>query len=130
MFGPFGGDPVQFTFTARVNDEGSARGRFDIVHRSASGGLVARMVGEVTCLIVSGDLASITGVVTQARTPGLPGLDVVGDGVAITVRDHGTSDSLGFAFEFFAGPVPPCASVEPFLPVGRGDFTVHGATTP
>ena len=89
-------------------------------------GLYAHVVGDITCVSASDGVAVTTGIIRHAWFRDFPGSTVVDTGVAITVADSGTSDALGFHFEFFDGrEILPCEPLPPVIPLMRGRFTIR-----
>jgi hypothetical protein len=123
-FGDFAGDPVVFQVSARGAGAG-ATGHFNVVHVDDAGGLYAHATGDVTCLVVDGTVAAVTGIIRHAWFRDFPGEAVVGAAVAITMADHGSDDALGFDFEFFGSTISPCGPIPPFLPLEQGNFLVR-----
>jgi hypothetical protein len=78
--------------------------------------------------MAGGDVAVMTGTITDADNPGLPGQDLVGVQVGITVDDHGRRDRLGWSWMVMGfHPVSGCTSTAPFFPVSQGKFTVESS---
>lgn len=122
--GDVAGDPVQFSLFATGSGP-SARGTFTVVHVDDAGGVYAYGVGDITCASFANGVASTTGVFRQSWFRDFPGWNVNGTAAAITVADRGTSDALGFDYEFLGSTITPCQDVPPVLPVVRGDFIVR-----
>jgi hypothetical protein len=134
------GDRLHISLTARAFPHGRACsterpcGQFLIVDQRASGLLVLRLKGNVTCANFSGHVANVTGIVksgvTTPRTT-----SVLGRTVAITVNDNagpGSADLVGLASSVFGGAPPSsgaCPGVPANLTVTQGEFTVHSMTT-
>lgn len=123
----FLGDRVTVRLHAHTLHDQPARGSFIITHREPDGALFADLRGEITCLAVEGDHAVITGVITAARTPGLPGGDVHEGMLAAIVVQDGGRDGDHFAWTF-GDPevVPDCAELPVVAPatVEQGNFVV------
>jgi hypothetical protein len=125
---PFTGDPVRVQISAAESGGGAVRGHFDIFHTRPSGELEGHVAGEVTCLHISGPMATLTGVVTQGVTPVKPGFDPVGHVVALTVVHGGGIDQVGLDLDWFPIPhnVGACAAAPPQVHVSEGGFVVQG----
>jgi len=121
-FGESAGDHVQLHVTARQGPDGSAQGRFSIVHQRPPG-LWARASGIVTCLAVSGDRAVVTGVITHGNLR--EGGDVSGDIATFTLSDRPEGDTAGLAFSFWGIPIDPCEPLPTILTWSQGNITVH-----
>ena len=123
-YGDLAGDQVLFQLRARGGHAPS--GTFNVVHIDDAGGLYAHVVGDITCVSASDGIAVTTGIIRHACFRDFPGSLVVNTGVAITVADDGTSEALGFDFEFFEGrEILPCEAMPPVIPVTRGRFTIR-----
>ena len=123
-YGDVAGDQVLFQLWTRGGQAPS--GTFNVVHIDDAGGLYAHVVGDITCVSVSDGIAVTTGIIRHAWFREFPGSLVVNTGVAITVADNGTSDALGFDFEFFDGrTIVTCEPLPPVIPLARGRFTIH-----
>ena len=123
-YGDVAGDQVLFQLRAQGGQAPS--GTFNVVHLDDAGGLYARIVGDITCVSASDGVAVTTGIIRQAWFRDFPGSVVVNTGVAITVADSGTSDALGFDFEFFnSREILPCEPLPPVIALTRGRFTIR-----
>ena len=123
-YGDVAGDWVLFQLRAQGGQAPS--GTFNVVHLDDAGGLYAHAVGDITCVSVSDGIAVTTGIIRHAWFRDFPGSLVVNTGVAITVADNGTSDALGFDFEFFEGrEILPCEPLPPVIPLTRGGFAIR-----
>ncbi|WP_217254622.1 Repetin [Streptomyces sp. AC602_WCS936] len=123
------GDDITFTFdahlAARHNDDPlKATGTFEFSHYLNGWG--ARAKAEVDCLVTGGDVAVVSGVITDSDLPGAEGRRV-----GVTVHDRGHHDRLGYSWAATGSPaeggeLPRCVSSAPFEKVakGTGDFTV------
>ncbi|MBQ0882443.1 Repetin [Streptomyces sp. IPPR8] len=123
------GDDITFAFDAHLaaehrDDPLEATGTFEFSHYL--NGLGARAKAEVDCLITGGDVAVVTGVVTDSDLPGAEGRRV-----GVTVHDLGRHDRLGYSWAATGSPaqggeLPRCVSSAPFEKVARGtgDFRV------
>jgi hypothetical protein len=126
FFGPIAGDRLHVEFTARSLPDGTAVGRFHLVHQRRDGGIAADLAGTLDCLVSSNGQVSVTGSITSGHLPEQPGFDPVGQTVAITVVDQGLSDAVGVDLSFFGSPhtIAPCQAVYPYLSIDEGNFTV------
>ena len=123
-YGDVAGDQVLFQLRAQGGQTPS--GTFTVVHIDAAGGLYAHAVGDITCASVSDGVAITTGTIRHAWFRDFPGSLVVGTAGAIAVADNGTSDAMGFDFEFFDGrEILPCEPLPPVIPLTRGRFTIR-----
>ncbi|MFC9000036.1 Repetin [Streptomyces rochei] len=123
------GDDITFAFDAHLaaehrDDPLEATGTFEFSHYLNGEG--ARAKAEVDCLITGGDVAVVTGVVTDSDLPGAEGRRV-----GVTVHDLGRHDRLGYSWAATGSPaqggeLPRCVSTAPFEKVARGtgDFRV------
>ncbi|MFG3391007.1 Repetin [Streptomyces rochei] len=123
------GDDITFAFDAHLaaehgDDPLEATGTFEFSHYLNGEG--ARAKAEVDCLITGGDVAVVTGVVTDSDLPGAEGRRV-----GVTVHDLGRHDRLGYSWAATGSPaqggeLPRCVSSAPFEKVARGtgDFRV------
>ncbi|MGW5503252.1 Repetin [Streptomyces rochei] len=123
------GDDIAFAFDAHLaaehrDDPLEATGTFEFSHYLNGEG--ARAKAEVDCLITGGDVAVVTGVVTDSDLPGAEGRRV-----GVTVHDLGRHDRLGYSWAATGSPaeggeLPRCVSSAPFEKVARGtgDFRV------
>lgn len=68
----------------------------------------------------------MTGIITDADNPGLPGVDMIGVRVGFTIDDHRRQDRIGWSWLVMGfGSVTGCTSTAPFFPVSHGDFVVE-----
>ncbi|MFE1143999.1 Repetin [Streptomyces rochei] len=123
------GDDITFAFDAHLaaehrDDPLEATGTIEFSHYLNGEG--ARAKAEVDCLITGGDVAVVTGVVTDSDLPGAEGRRV-----GVTVHDLGRHDRLGYSWAATGSPaqggeLPRCVSSAPFEKVARGtgDFRV------
>lgn len=131
--GPFPYAPdqgtVQFDVTARVLPDGSVQGRFHAVRHLPGGGLEAHYEGYVTCLTVSGNTATVTGVSTSGHDFVDPDFVVAGNTVALTVIDNGKDDLFALETSFLPFPheIAPCQPARTLFAVAEeGGFVVNG----
>jgi hypothetical protein len=124
----FRGDRITVALDAFVLPDQPARGTFTITHREPTGELFADLHGDITCLRVEGAHAVVIGVITAARTPGLPGGDVREGMIAAIVVQDGGHDGDRFGWTF-GDPemVPDCAELPIATPatVEQGEFSVR-----
>ena len=121
---PFTGDRVELRIHARNQDEG-VRGRFHMLHQHPSGVVVAEIEGYVDCLVVTGNKAVVTGVITRGSDPF--GGPAVGHEVSYTIVE-GDQGTFAFGYDAFLGGIAPCQSKWLFnRPLTRGHFEVSGS---
>ncbi|MFB7087438.1 Repetin [Streptomyces sp. NPDC056296] len=123
------GDDITFTFDAHLAAEDNddplrATGTFEFSHYVNGEG--ARAKADVDCLLTGGDVAVVSGVITDSDLPGAEGKRV-----GVTVHDQGRHDRLGYSWAATGSPaegaeLPRCVSSAPFEKVrkGTGDFEV------
>ena len=123
------GDDITFTFDAHLAAEDTedplkATGTFEFSHYLDGKG--ARAEATVDCLLTGGDVAVVSGVITDSDLPGAEGKRV-----GITVHDLGRRDRLGYSWAATGSPaeggeLPRCVGSAPFEKVrkGTGDFDV------
>lgn len=120
---------MRFTVDSRASDDDptAAKGTIHVNHKLPDGKPFADFVAKVDCLVVGGKVAVVTAVITRADLPGLPGVDLVGKRVGLTVHDDGRSDRVGWSWGVagFDQDVPQCLSTAPFFKTTRGDFRVR-----
>ncbi|MGD9894138.1 MAG: hypothetical protein AB7R89_31995 [Dehalococcoidia bacterium] len=121
------GDQIFVAIHARTLPSQSIGGVFTVAHHKPNGDLLAEVRGEISCLRVEGDHALVTGVITSARTPGLPegGLH---EGViaGIIVRDGGGErDRMAWTFGEEAGANCDDLPIVTVVDVEYGNFVVH-----
>lgn len=118
-----------FTFTARTDSSGVSSGQTEAFSRS--GGI--RWHGTLDCLSVSGNVATMSGVVTDI-SPSIPPFFVVGSNIQFQVEDNGhgqsgTPDEISLTafFGTGAGNNPGCTVPQVFatIPIEHGNVTVH-----
>src|SRR5690606_26635221 len=107
--------------------DGSDRGRFTVRHVNQEGVLLARFSGDIDCLVTEGQNAVVTGIITDAETPGLPEGEGAGEGMlaGIVIQDGGEEpDRMAWAF---GPPGPTCADLSPVAGplVQHGNFVVR-----
>jgi hypothetical protein len=126
-------DDISFRFDARgfFTD---ATGTFSLVHVVRATGQVARQSGYVDCLTVSGNVATVTVIVTSSNVPepppNTPDLHPGKLRLAFSVEDNGGHgrDLLGFSWGIVDNRAQPrCMAIAPFAPVTSGHFRVRSA---
>ncbi|MFF4384386.1 hypothetical protein [Kitasatospora sp. NPDC001547] len=129
-FQGFDGDPVRISVDARATtntDPASTAGHFHVRHVHTDGRLVADFEGDISCLAVGGREAIATGVITKGEAPWFPGLELVGQKVALSIEDNGRhGDRMGWVWGAFGQPVSDCQGTVPFIRTTSGDFSVRG----
>ena len=115
-----------FTFTAQTDSSGVSRGQEEVFSRSAG----LRWHANIDCLSVSGNVATMSGTVTDINSTTPP--FVVGSRVLFQVIDNGpgqsgTPDDISSTFFFGIGPPVPCTGTGTFatIPVEHGNVTVQ-----
>ncbi|MFG2266013.1 Repetin [Streptomyces sp. NPDC048720] len=122
------GDDITFSFDAHLaagdtKNPGAATGTFRFSHYLHGKGAWAR--AKVDCLVTGGEVAVVSGVITDSDLPRAEGRRV-----GVTVQDLGRHDRLGYSWAATKdlGPrnLPKCVSSAPFEKVrqGTGDFHV------
>jgi hypothetical protein len=120
------GDQIFVALHARILPDQTIGGIFTVTHHKPNGDLFAEVRGEISCLRVEGEHAIATGVITVARTPGLPGGELrEGLMAGIVVRDGGAErDRIAWTF----GEAGPDCTELPAVTVADveyGNFVVH-----
>lgn len=97
------GDDITLTFDAHLAAEHDdnpleATGTFEFSHYLDGGG-AARAKATVDCLLTGGDVAVVSGVITDSDLPGAEGRRV-----GVTVHDLGRHDRLGYGWAATAAP--------------------------
>jgi hypothetical protein len=122
------GNTVQVSVDAKQLPDGSFQGRFTLVNHPADGSRPGVVQGYVSCMVVIGNTANITGVSTSGFVPFFG--DTTGQGMALTIVDGGDSGPDLFSLEAGFAPVPhpifPCqpAHSPPVVAEG-GNFVVR-----
>jgi len=118
-----------FTFNATTDSSGVTTGQTEV--KSRSGGI--RWHGTINCLSVSGNVATMSGLVTDID-PSTPPFFVVGSNILFQVIDNGGGsnappDLISLTFFFGVGPSnnPGCTGFGTFanIPISHGNVTVH-----
>src|SRR6516162_9174497 len=117
-----------FTFNANTDSSGNTTGQTQANNRSAG----VKWHGTLDCLNVIGNVATMSGVVTDI-TPGLGNPFVVGNFIVFQVIDNGEGsnappDLISLTFFFPAGsPNPGCTGFGVFatIPIEHGNVQVH-----
>ena len=118
-----------FTFTAQTDSSGTSRGQVEGFNRSGAG---RRFHCSVDCLSISGNVATVGGVVTDI-SPATPPFFEPGNFILFQVIDNGhgqsgTPDEISLTFFFSTGSSNPgCTGFGTFanIPVEHGNVTVH-----
>ena len=87
--------------------------------------------GEVTCLTVEDDRATVGGVIEESKLPSPPGLPdpLEGTDVIIEIADNRDPDAPDqFSVLFLIPPPEQCTFFPVGAPTGQGNFIVHNAT--
>ena len=122
------GDLRTFTFNANTDSSGVTTGQTQGFTRNAG----VKWHGTLNCLNVVGNVATMSGVVTDI-TPGLGDPFLVGNFIVFQVIDDGQGqnappDLISLTFFFPAGsPNPGCTGFGIFatIPIELGNVTVH-----
>jgi hypothetical protein len=87
---------------------------------------LADVAGEVTCLNVVGNMASIGMRIDRSKLPGFPG---EGNGMLFMVTDNGEPGDMDTHLDFYlTAPPTTCPTPFPFpFPHKSGNFIVHDA---
>jgi hypothetical protein len=116
-----------FTFNANTDSSGVTTGQTQGNNRSAG----IKWHGTLNCLNVVGNVATMSGVVTDI-TPGLGNPFVVGSNIVFQVIDNGEGsnappDLISLTFFFGIGPPPGCTGFGVFatIPIEHGNVQVH-----
>ncbi|GAA1583259.1 hypothetical protein GCM10009678_77440 [Actinomadura kijaniata] len=121
------GDRIQFRFDARnvfKPDGVKSSGTFHVWHFTKDGRTGAEFTGRVTCLLASGDHATVTGRITRAVVGTVP----KDPRVAFTVVGNGSANRIGYAGgQWGWSDVADCLGPVPFAPIGFGRFAVDPA---
>ncbi len=123
--GPFGPTDVTMQFSAMRDASGEVKGRF-FTHRLLPNPEL-HINGEVTCLNVVGNSATIGGRILHSKQEAAP----VGSGVLIQVVDFGEGSDHTDQMQGSLTATPPTTCPAPpasaRLAVQQGNFTVHDA---
>ena len=121
------GDLRTFTFNANTDSAGVTSGQTEAFSRSAG----IRWHGTIDCLNVVGNVATMSGVVTDI-SPAIPPNFVVGSNILFQVIDNGegsraSPDLISLTFFFGPGTPPGCTGFGVFatIPVEAGNVQVH-----
>jgi hypothetical protein len=121
------GELRTFTFNAETDSSGVTSGETEV--KSRSGGI--RWHGTLDCLNVVGNVATMSGVVTDID-PATPPAFVVGSNILFQVIDNGEGanappDLISLTFFFGIGPPPGCTGFGIFanIPIEHGNVKVH-----
>ena len=121
------GDLRTFTFNAVTDSSGNTTGQTQGFNRNAG----VKWHGAINCLNVVGNVATMSGVVTDI-TPGLGSPFVVGSNIVFQVIDNGEGsnappDLISLTFFLGIGPPQPCTGLGIFatIPIEHGNVQVH-----
>ena len=121
------GDLRTFTFNATADSSGNTTGQTQGFNRNAG----IKWHGTVNCLNVVGNVATMSGVVTDI-TPGPGSPFVVGSNIVFQMIDNGEGsnappDLISLTFFFGPGPPQPCTGLGIFatIPIEHGNVQVH-----
>lgn len=113
-----------FSFTAETDSNNNSRGQAELFNRNSG----TRLHMAVNCLNVAGNVATMSGTVTQDNLSGA----FVGDPVWFQVVDNGEGagappDLISLVYIFFGPPGVPCTSplVPASIPIQGGNIQVH-----
>ncbi|MGX6601875.1 hypothetical protein ACWKSP_07035 [Micromonosporaceae bacterium Da 78-11] len=112
------GDQIRFTFDAHGFGVDDVRGTFGVSHYLNGRG--AWFTGDIDCLVVGGNVAVVTGVITASSVP-----EWIGVRRGMTVFDDGRHDRVGYNWVLDPGSTesaPQCVSGAPYEWVETGDF--------
>jgi hypothetical protein len=116
-----------FTFNASTDTSGVTTGQTQAFSRSTG----IKWHGSLDCLSVVGNVATMSGVVTDI-SPSTPPFFVVGSHIQFQVIDNGqgqnaSPDLISLTFFFGTGVNPGCTGTGVFatIPVEHGNVTVH-----
>ncbi len=121
-----GGDLRTFSFTAQRDSDNNSRGQAELHNRSTDSSIHMKL----NCLSVSGNVATMSGVVTGSNVTGAPFGE--GNPVWFRVVDNGEGadappDLISLVFFFFGPPGLPCTSplANATIPIEGGNIQVH-----
>jgi hypothetical protein len=121
------GDLRTFTFNAQTDSSGVTSGQTQAFSRSSG----IKWHGTLDCLSVVGNVATMSGVVTDI-SPVTPPFFVVGSHIVFQVIDNGEGsnpppDLISLTFFFGTGTNPGCTGFGVFatIPVEHGNVQVH-----
>jgi hypothetical protein len=121
------GDLRTFTFNAQTDSLGVTTGQTEGKNRNAG----VRWHGTLNCLNVIGNIATMSGVVTDIG-PVTPPFFVVGSNIVFQVIDNGEGskappDLISLTFFLGIGPPPGCTGFGVFatIPIEHGNVQVH-----
>ncbi len=124
-----GTDLRTFTFTAHTDSAGNTTGQTEAYNRNSG----TKWHGVITCLSVSGNVATMSGVVTDI-SPSTPPFFVAGNFIQFQVIDNGegskaTGPDLISLTNFYStgSSDPGCAvsGVTANIPISHGNVQVH-----
>lgn len=113
-----------FSFTARTDSSNNSSGQAELFNRNSG----TRLHMAVDCLNVAGNVATMSGTITQDNVAGA----FVGDPIWFQVVDNGEGagappDLISLVYIFFGPPGVPCTSplVPASIPIRSGNIQVH-----
>lgn len=113
-----------FSFTARTDSSNNSSGQAELFNRNTG----TRLHMTIDCLNVAGNVATMSGTVTQDNLAGA----FVGDPIWFQVVDNGEGagappDLISLVFIFLGPPGVPCTSplVPASIPIEGGNVQVH-----
>jgi len=123
------GDLRTFTFNANTDSSGVTTGQTQGNNRNAG----IKWHGTITCLHVVGNVATMSGVVTDITTPGLGDPFLVGNFIQFQVIDMGEGnnappDLIALTLFFPTGSTDPGCTVPQItatIPIEHGNVQVH-----
>lgn len=111
---------------AAISDANGSNARGNLWYHAENPGFTINVAGEVTCLNVVGNMATIGMRIDRAKLPGLVG---EGDGFLFVVNDNGEPGDMDTHLDI-PQAVPPTVCPNPFLfvfPHKSGNFIVRDA---
>jgi hypothetical protein len=115
-------EEISFSASSNANTT-QADGQFKRIFRGTDPDLIIE--GDVDCLIVAGNVATIGGTVTRVRPSGF-GAGI--QGFRLTVTDTGkfaSAPDLSSFVSFEAAPVTVCTPLAFLAPINEGEIVVH-----
>jgi hypothetical protein len=121
------GELRTFTFNAKTDSSGVTTGQTEAFNRSSG----TKWHGTIDCLSIVGNVATMSGVVTDV-SPANPPFFVVGSHILFQVIDNGEGsnpppDLISLTFFYGTGTNPGCTGFGVFatIPVEHGNVQVH-----
>jgi hypothetical protein len=125
FIGGSGGDIFTVRLNAHSDGDGSQPGGHIDVRVQRADGTVEQYRGDVTCLSVSGAIATIVGNVTRFSTTGTPPFPVQAYMLNVTDGPSPTVPTDAFTFAPHPTLQPTCVPIIGSNPVTSGDIVVH-----